>query len=213
MAAPVPKKEAKEEESLYNRVISVIKRDWNTIPNYFSYFRLVLIPVFIWLYLIGEYSAATVIIVMSWISDVADGFIARRFNMVSEFGKVLDPIADKLTQGAIFICLSLRYPLAIVLVGIIAVKELSMLILGMVVFKRSDRVDGAEWYGKLSTGVICITAIILIIFTGIDVQIANGLLIASIVMASFAFIMYMLRFYRIFREIRADEAARKEEGK
>ncbi|MBQ1729399.1 MAG: CDP-alcohol phosphatidyltransferase family protein, partial [Oscillospiraceae bacterium] len=73
----------------------IIKRDWKTIPNCMSYFRIVLIPVFVILYVNGWYRSAAVVIVISWFSDVADGFVARRFNMTSELGKVLDPVADK----------------------------------------------------------------------------------------------------------------------
>lgn len=190
------------EESLPRRMLFAIKRDWNTIPNYFSYFRIVLIPFFVWLYFIEQYSAATVIIVMSWVSDVADGFIARRFNMITELGKVLDPVADKLTQGAIFICLSLRYPLAIVLVCLIATKEITMLVMGMIVFKRADRVDGAVWYGKAATGMVAFTAVVLVVYTGIPEIAATVLLWLSIAMAGFAFLMYVIRYVRILREIK-----------
>ena len=192
-------------EKLTKRMGDIIKRDWNTIPNYFSYFRLVLIPCFIWLYLIGEYAAASVVIVVSWISDIADGFIARRFNMASELGKVLDPVADKLTQGAIFICLSFRYTLALVLVLVIAAKEITMLIIGTVVFKKANRLDSARWYGKLATGAISVTALVLVLVPTISDTVASGMLIACIVFASFSALMYIIRYLKIIFEIKKEE--------
>lgn len=71
-----------------------------TIPNVLSFFRLCLIPVIIWMYCSKrDYVRTAVILLLSGATDILDGFIARRFNMVSDLGKVLDPVADKLTQG------------------------------------------------------------------------------------------------------------------
>lgn len=190
------------EDSLWKRVAAVIKRDWNTIPNLLSYFRLLLIPVFIWLYVgEGNYEAAAVTVIISGLSDVLDGFIARHFNMVSDFGKVLDPAADKLTQVAMFICLSVRYKLALVLVCIIVVKEITMFILGMVVFKKAGDVHSARWFGKLATFIVIATSFILIIFTKIDPAIANGLLVLSLSVVSFSFVMYGIYYLEMLRGI------------
>lgn len=83
-----------------------------TIPNLLSVVRLLLIPVIVWLYCgKQEYTAAVVVILLSGITDIADGIIARKYHMVSDFGKILDPIADKLTQAAIILCLTYNYPL------------------------------------------------------------------------------------------------------
>ena len=77
-----------------------------------SVVRLLLIPVIVWLYCgKQEYTAAVVVILLSGITDIADGIIARKYHMVSDFGKILDPIADKLTQAAIILCLTYNYPL------------------------------------------------------------------------------------------------------
>lgn len=73
-----------------------------TIPNLLSVVRLLLIPLIVWLYCARqEYELAVLFILLSGATDVVDGFIARRFHMVSDFGKILDPVADKLTQGAL----------------------------------------------------------------------------------------------------------------
>ena len=86
-----------------------------TIPNLLSFLRICLIPVIIWLYLVKDNSIwAGFALIFSGVTDVLDGYIARRFQMISDFGKVLDPVADKLTQAAILICLSIRFPLMII---------------------------------------------------------------------------------------------------
>ena len=87
------------------------KKEILTIPNFISFFRIALIPLFLWLYCAEEKPfAAIAVLAVSGISDIADGIIARRFNMVSDFGKLLDPVADKLTQAALILSLSVRYP-------------------------------------------------------------------------------------------------------
>ena len=90
------------------------KKDLFTIPNFLSLFRLALIPVYLAIYgrATGprDYFLAGAILALSCLTDLIDGQIARHFNMVSNVGKILDPVADKFTQLALTICLSLRYP-------------------------------------------------------------------------------------------------------
>lgn len=82
-----------------------------TIPNLLSFFRICLIPVIVWLYCSRkEYLWTAAVLLLSGLTDIADGFIARHFHMVSTVGKVLDPVADKLTQGAMLFCLLTRFP-------------------------------------------------------------------------------------------------------
>ena len=93
-----------------------------SIPNILGYFRILLIPVFMTLYFKAEkpsdYFAAAVVVGISSLSDMFDGLIARKFNMITELGKFIDPLADKLTQGALIVCFVARYPLMWLLVGI-----------------------------------------------------------------------------------------------
>ena len=87
------------------------RKEIRTIPNLLSLFRVVLLPFY--LYLVAQHSfyLAGVIIAISGLTDFLDGFIARRYGMVTDLGKVLDPVADKLTQVTILLCLSIRFPL------------------------------------------------------------------------------------------------------
>lgn len=104
------------------------------------------------------------VITISGASDIIDGKIARKFNMVSDVGKVLDPVADKLTQAALVICLIARYTWMWALLALFAVKECLMLLWGYLTLKSTDTINGAKWYGKLSTVVLYAVMMILILF-------------------------------------------------
>lgn len=109
-----------------------------TIPNLLSAFRLLLIPVFIWTYCFrSEYLLTAGLLLLSGLTDMADGFIARRFHMVSNLGKMLDPVADKLTQGAMLVCLVTRFPMMWFPLGLLAVKETTVGISSLLVIRKS----------------------------------------------------------------------------
>ena len=105
------------------------KQIWS-IPNLLSMFRILLIPLMVALYWKGRAIAALIVFGVSAASDIADGQIARRFNMVTDLGKMLDPLADKLTQGAAAICVGRTHPQAFLLFGFMAVKELTQAAIG-----------------------------------------------------------------------------------
>ena len=95
-----------------------------SIPNLMGYFRILLIPVFCYTYIAKEkYLLAAGIVLLSGLTDLFDGLVARKFNMVTELGKALDPIADKLTHAALAVCLAVRYPSMWALIGLMAIKE------------------------------------------------------------------------------------------
>lgn len=174
----------------------VLKKDQIlTIPNLLSIVRLALIPVIIWLYCgLEKYYAAAAVIVLSGVTDIADGIIARKFNMVSDFGKILDPIADKLTQAAIIICLTFKHKMMLVLIAIFAVKELSMTVMGYLALKLKDSVNSAKWYGKVNTVLLYGVLLILIMLPGLSETAANVLIGISGAFMIFTLIMY-IRFY------------------
>ena len=187
--------------SIFRSFGRIIRRDWKTVPNMLSYFRLLLIPVFIFLYIgRNNYTWAAVIILISGLTDIADGFIARHFNMVSDLGKALDPLADKLTQFAIFICLAERYRLIILFICVFAVKELMVAYLGIKVLKCTGTVNSAKWYGKITTLVTEATALILVFVTDISLVIADALILISLAFALFSLVMYVRRYTVIIKE-------------
>lgn len=126
-----------------------------TIPNLLSFIRILLIPLIVWLYCVADRPGWTlVVITISGLTDVVDGFIARRFNMMSDFGKAIDPIADKLTQMAVLVSLVFKYKLMLLLIIYMVIKELVSFILRLIVYRRTKIVDGAKWHGKLNTVVL-----------------------------------------------------------
>lgn len=123
-----------------------------TIPNILSFFRLCLIPVIMWLYIKRkDYLWTLIVLILSGITDIVDGIIARKCNMVSDFGKALDPVADKLTQIATLFCLISRFPYMIYPFAILVFKEICTGITSLISIKRTNTVKGAVWHGKLTT--------------------------------------------------------------
>lgn len=147
-------------------------KDWKkeilTIPNLLSLFRLLLIPVYIILYLKAETQAelylAASILAVSCLTDLIDGKIARHFNMISNVGKILDPLADKLTQFSLIICLLSRYKTLQYIVPLFIIKESFQLIAGSIsIVKNGKMLKGAQLTGKISTTVLFISLIILVL--------------------------------------------------
>ena len=172
-----------------------------TIPNILSFFRLALIPFIVWVYCwVQDYYIALGLIALSALTDIVDGFIARKFNMVSEFGKILDPIADKFTQGAVIICLITRYRLMIVMVIVFAVKELIMVLMGMYTIRHYGEINSAKWYGKLNTVILYATMMALVIFPNIGELTANILIIVCMVSLVLSLLLYVNFYTGIWRD-------------
>ena len=175
-----------------------------SIPNILSYFRVLLIPVFMYLYFKAEtdreYYIATIVVGVSSITDMFDGLIARRYNMVTELGKLIDPVADKLTQLALIICLLKRYDLMWILLAVHVVKEGLMAIIGLIILKHNgQKLDGAKWYGKVTTAMVYVVMFLLLLLPGISNNIANALIItciASVVLTLIGYIPVFIGMYR-----------------
>ena len=135
------------------------KREIFSIPNLMSYFRIFLIPFLVWRILVAnttrDYWIVAVLVGISGLTDLLDGKVARKFDMVTELGKALDPIADKLTLGAIIFCLVVKNPIVWIIVILYIIKEGYMGIMGLLLLKRNGRkLDGAKWYGKVCNPII-----------------------------------------------------------
>lgn len=123
-----------------------------TVPNMLSFLRLCLIPVIVWLYLGSkDYVMTLLVLLLSAFTDVVDGIIARKFNMVSDFGKAFDPVADKLTQTAMLFCLVSRFPYMRFPLLLLVFKEGITGIVALISIRKSGTVKGAVWHGKLTT--------------------------------------------------------------
>ena len=165
-----------------------------TIPNILSLFRIALIPVFIWTYCIKQqYLVTAGILILSGLTDTADGFIARRFNMVSDVGKALDPIADKLTQVAMLFCLINRFPQMIFPLVFLIVKETATGAFSLVVIKKTGEVLGADWHGKVTTSLLYMMMIIHAVWYDISDTASKILILACIAMMLLSFVLYCVR--------------------
>ena len=115
------------------------------IPNMISLVRILLTPVFAVLYVRGALYQAMGVLLLCAVSDVLDGAIARRFNMVTDLGKALDPAADKLIQIAMMLCAATRTKAAWLLLALHIVRELSLASLGARVLQCTGKVYSTRW--------------------------------------------------------------------
>lgn len=135
-----------------------------SVPNLLSLLRIGLIPFIMSAYLQQNRELVVLLLLISGLSDALDGLIARRFHQITPLGKVLDPIADKLTQLALALGVCLAYPVVIPLALILLVKELLMLWWGLRLLRWGQPPFSACWWGKLSTCTFYIGVIIIILF-------------------------------------------------
>ena len=173
-------------------IIKNWKKEILTIPNLLSFFRLMLIPVYMTIYLkaseSSDYLIAGIILAISCLTDMVDGKIARKFNMITTFGKFLDPLADKLTQFALLLCLALEHPILWRLFSLFVLKELFQLIAGIIRAKQGYILKGALLSGKISTTVLFISLVAMVVFPHLPSSAINmiGLIDGFFLLIAFA---------------------------
>lgn len=167
-----------------------------TIPNAMSTLRLLLIPFIIWTYVEERYAVSVGLVVLSALSDMLDGLVARKLNMISDLGKFLDPVCDKLTHAALLVCLMTTHRHIYILFIILAVKELAMLGMGLVLFRKRDVVNSAKWYGKLCTVVFEGTLMGLMLFPNANENTVHMLMLLCAAVLLFSFTMYSVFYLR-----------------
>ena len=190
--------------SKFNENVKDLFENWNTIPNWLCFVRIALIPVFSFFFIKEQYIAAFITMIVVALTDVFDGKIARKYNMVSNLGKILDPIADKLSQIAIVIILLVKFwdgPLKYILFLFIF-KELLMIIGAAILMSKGMRPVAAEIWGKLAT-VVFYTFMITIIAIGPDgallsIDFFKGLELNNTVIMIMVIISAILAFASLF---------------
>ncbi len=172
-----------------------------TVPNILSFVRLALIPVICVFYLVKEDGIlAASVLVLSGLTDVVDGFIARRFNMVSDLGKALDPVADKLTQGVVLLCLVGKNPHLLVIVALLLVKEIITGAVNLQVAKKTGIVHSAEWHGKATTVVLFATIFLHLVWVNISSEVSYIASVACVVVMLVSFTLYAVKNKRLLKE-------------
>ncbi len=178
------------------------------IPNMLSVIRILLIPVFIVFYMKADsehyeyYAYAASALVASGLSDLFDGVIARKFNQITELGKILDPIADKLTQLAVVICVAIKLNnsvLSLALMGFV-VKEVLMLAGGFIILRKKIAMQASKWYGKIATAVFYVVMAAIALFESIPTEIAFVMILVALMFMLVAFVGYINDFIRIMRQ-------------
>ena len=181
------------------------KRDILTIPNLLSLFRLMLIPVYVRIYLSArfplQFYTAGAIMAVSCLTDAVDGWIARHFNMISTLGKILDPLADKITQFTLTVCLSLRYPVLNPVLVLFVTKEIFQLVLGAVYLARGQMLPGALLAGKVCTTILFVSLTLLVLLPDIHPNWVLGITIVDGLFLLIAFIDYIFVYVRKSEEL------------
>ena len=163
------------------------------IPNILSAFRLVLVGVFVWLFRAGKYLPALCVFALAFFTDILDGYLARKNGWVSNLGKLLDPLADKLMTVAALSCIyfAKRHAVYLVLFLLMAVKELLMLAGGLFMVRRKVTAY-AGWPGKLATGLFAVgIALALLSLLPLDVGNADMAVLTAAACCS----LYALFYY------------------
>lgn len=178
-------------------------KDWKkeifSIPNLLSFFRLALIPVYAYIYLNAtqphQYLIAGSIMAVSCLTDMIDGKIARRCNMITTVGKILDPLADKITQFTLTLCLSMKYPVLMPVLALFVVKEVFQLVAGVFFLRKGRMLPGALMAGKVCTTVLFVSLIALVLFPGIDPKLVSLIALTDTGFLAFSFVCYILAYF------------------
>lgn len=181
----------------------MVKKNWKkdifTIPNMLSVFRLLLIPVYVAIYLnaqnLTDHLIAGSILAVSCLTDMIDGQIARHFNMISTTGKVLDPLADKLTQFTMIVCLAIKYPVLIPMIVLFVIKELFQLIAGYINMRKGQMLTGALITGKICTAVLFISLIVMVIVPRIADTYVLWIMIVDSILLMLSFAHYAIAYF------------------
>ena len=174
------------------------KKDILNIPNLLSLFRLTLIPVYVYIYLNArenwEYCLAGGILALSCMTDMVDGRIARKFNMITPLGKLLDPVADKFTQLILVICLSLRYPMMRPVLILFLAKEFFQFFAALLNYRKGKALDGALMAGKICTTVLFTSFTALVFIPNMNLKIVECISLIDCICLIIAFIRYIFAF-------------------
>lgn len=187
------------------------KKDICSIPNLLSLLRLILIPVYVTIYLNAreatDYYLAAGILAVSCLTDMIDGKIARHFNMITSLGKVLDPLADKLTQFTLILCLALKVENTLLwyLIGLFVLKESFQLIAGSLRLRKGIMLKGALLSGKICTTILFVSLIIMVMMPDMPLKTINLITVIDALFLLIAFGHYVVAYYCMDSKFQAVE--------
>ena len=161
------------------------------IPNLLTIIRLILVPVYLLVFAFsGEQKvAAALIFIIASITDVLDGFIARKFNMMTKEGQLLDPLADKLMQIAVVVSMLFADMVPLWFVLVLACKEILMILGGFILYKQKTYVK-SNVFGKVNTIVVFCAMVCLLLFSDSNAQLKEIMLGVAVGTNATAIISY-----------------------
>ena len=172
------------------------------IPNILTTARLILVPVFAYLVLGREnLPLAAAVFILSGLTDVIDGYIARRFHMITNFGKIYDPFVDKLMQITVIVCLALAGIIPAWIIAIVLCKETAMIIIGGILYLKKIVVH-SNWYGKAATVIFYAAVFVLILWRNIPPGWTMGFLVILIISMLYSAGAYLIDTIRHYDEKR-----------
>ena len=172
------------------------------VPNILTIIRFLLIPFIIYFLAINQYIVGVILFIISGITDVVDGAIARKFNFITDFGKLMDPLADKLTQTSVLATLMIKELIPVWILAIVIAKE-AVMIAGASFLYGRDVVVSSKWFGKLATVLffIAIVCSCFISYWNMSIDVNNPLpdfaqyiYYLALVSSIFSLVMYFLTF-------------------
>ncbi len=176
--------------------------DLKSIPNILSILRILMIPFIVKFYTESNYMMAGIVIFMSGLTDLLDGYIARKYQQITALGKVLDPVADKLTQFTIILLMVNRFPLVPYLLVLFVLKEFTMLVVTAYLHKQGEKYDGAAIYGKISTFIFYSCMIFLFLSPNVSDALATRLIVVTGFGLIFSWVMYSLGYWHSYQKIK-----------
>lgn len=162
------------------------------LPNYLTILRLILVPIIFTLIIFEFYWAAFIFFLIANITDILDGRIARKYNLITDWGKLMDPLADKITQISTISALIIKGIIPFWILVIITVKELIMIIVAFTLYKKKIVTVHSKWYGKAATILLFLAIVFSLLsksFAGLS-SISIYIYYVAIGMTLFAGIMY-----------------------
>ena len=172
------------------------------LPNKLTTLRMILVPVFIIVYLAGYHYASAVIFIAASLTDFLDGHLARKYDLVTNFGKIMDPLADKLLVTSAFVCMVQEGIVAGWMVIVILAREFAITGLRSVAASEGV-VIAAAWSGKIKT-VTQMIAIIFLLFGNwpfclISFPFDRIMLWIAVIMTIYSGIEYIYKSRDLFR--------------
>lgn len=173
-----------------------------TIPNIISFVRILLIIPFIAFFIDKNYIAASITIILSGLSDCFDGVIARKCNQVTELGKMLDPLADKLTLVTVAVCICIMFPVVLPLMIVLAAKDIMMLIGCTYLIRRNLIPPAAKWYGKFGTVVFYFSVSLIVFLKAVFQYESDFLTLVLMTITAITMLFALAKYFGIFLKMK-----------